>query len=274
MRARAKLLLSVVLVSCSSSVEEGDELDLHPNLILYSPMYSAFDGTHDYALTPYVPSAAASKADDPILASSIEWLVDDTFVKREEFRDLPAAIKLVTKRAGKTPIVVTGKTLSGHAIRADAELTISKATEYEWMAGEARYNNGVTRSRERANLPDGCGLVFNIDVPDTMTTCRNCHNPMNMVSSEPTPTQTAGYSNDQLIKIFTEAEKPAGGTFNSPYLRSAPFPDCLYNQFHTWEMTDDEKRGIVWKLRSITPKVQEEVDAQRRALVTGLVDKL
>lgn len=234
-------------------------------------MFSAFDGKHEYAVTPYVPSAAASKADDAILASSLKWLVDDAFVKREEFRDLPCAIKLVTKQSGKTLVVVTGKTLSGHAIRADAELTISKAEEAEWIAGEARYNNDVTSSFDRRDLPE-CGLVLDLDVPTTMTSCSNCHDPMNMITVEPTPTQTAGYSNKQLMALFTEAEKPAYGWFYSPYLRTAPLPDCLYKQFHTWDMTDDEKIGIVWKLRSITPKVQKEVDELRRDLTTGFVE--
>ena len=89
---------------------------------------------------------------------------------------------------------------------------------------------------------------------------------MSGLTIEHTPTQTAGYSNEQLVNIFTTGAKPAGGTFNSPFLRSAPMPDCIYAAFHTWEMTDDEKKGIIWKLRSIAPKVQEEIDFGRLAM--------
>jgi hypothetical protein len=69
---------------------------------------------------------------------------------------------------------------------------------------------------------------------------------------------------EQLIKIFTTGEKPVGGAYNSPFLRSAPMPDCIYKSFHSLQMTDDEEQGIVWKLRSIAPRAMAELDFGRR----------
>jgi hypothetical protein len=269
-RAAKLLLCAATIVGCSSS-EEGPVGTLLPNLISFSPMYSAFDGTHEYAVSPSVPSAAEGSMDsDPVMAATIKWEVDGAFVKQDEFPDLAAAVKLTTKKAGKTTVKVTAKTLAGNTVRGEAPLTINEASQAEWDAGEARYNNGMmitwTRPTMAAQGEGICGLPVMIDLPAT-SACGNCHNPMNTISVEHTPTQTAGYSNEELVSIFTTGAKPAGVTFNSPLLRNAPMPDCIYKEFHTWEMTDDEKKGIVWKLRSIPPRVQTEIDFRRLVMM-------
>ena len=265
----AKLLLgAATLVGCSSSDSEDVGAN-RPNQICFSPMYSAFDGTHEYAVTPSVPSAAENSQDsDPVMAGTVKWQVDGAFVKQDEFPELTAGAKLTTKKAGSTVVKVTAKTLGGVQVRSEAKLTISEAKQPEWDAGEARYNNGMMipwmRPAMAAQGEGICGLPITIELP-TSAACGNCHNSMNAISVEHTPTQTAGYSNEDLVNIFTTGQKPAGGTFNSPFLRMAPMPDCIYAEFHTWEMTDDEKKGIVWKLRSIAPRVQAEIDFGRLA---------
>jgi uncharacterized low-complexity protein len=265
----AALLLCAAAAGCSSSDDSKSAGLLLPRLISFSPMYSAFDdNAHEYALTPSVPSAAATSKDaDPVVAASIKWDVDAAFVKRDEFPELANSVKLTTKKTGETTVKVTAKTLSGQSVRGEAKLTISKASQSEWDAGEARYNNGMMitwmRPTMAASGEGTCGLPVTIDLPKT-SACGNCHNSMaNAISVEHTPTQTGGYSNEDLVNIFTTGAKPAGGTFNSPFLKNAPMPDCIYAAFHTWEMTDDEKKGIVWKLRSIAPRVQEEIDFGR-----------
>jgi hypothetical protein len=246
----------MMLVGCMACSEEYDLIvGPSPNYISFSPMYSAFDGTHDYAVTPNVPSAAPSSHDaDPILASSTKWEIDGAFVKREEFPALPAAIKLTTRKAGVTTIAVTAKTLGGHVVRSDTKLTIREANPAEFDAGEERYNHGGLRAQEEFRCCGVCPL--RIELPDN-SACGKCHQADSSVASELTPTQTAGYSHDDLIDIFTRGAKPARA-FTSPFLRAAPMPDCIYQDFHTWEMTDEEKNGIVWKLRSIPPKVHAE----------------
>jgi len=268
LQGAAKLLLCAALAGCSSSDDGGESAGtLRANLIKFSPMYSAFDdGAHEFAVTPYVPSAAMGTTDsDPVMASSLKWDLDTSFVKQDSFTELEGATKLTMKKAGKTVVKVTGKTVGGVDIRGEAPLNIDTASASEWEAGEARYNNGMMISWMRPEMvAEGegtCGLPVTIELPKT-SACGNCHNAMaeNPITIEHTPTQTAGYSREQLIDIFTTGAKPAGGTFNSFFLMNAPMPDCIYKAFHTWDMTEDEKNGVVWKLRSITPKVQEEVD--------------
>lgn len=259
MREHAILLLGVVLVGCVTGVGELEVAESLPadRLIVFSPMFSAFDGVHEYAVTPSVPSAAPSEDADPVLASSIKWVLDDAYVKRDDFPDLPAAIKLTTKKAGTTTVGVTAKTRSGQALRATARLIISRATSAEWEAGEARYNSDEFDIAPK--MFASCGLVLPIELPRA-SACSNCHDAMSSVGTEHTPTQTAFYSNDELIAISTKGAKPAGGTFVSPFLRAAPMPDCIYKAFHTWQMSEEEEKGIVWKLRSIPPKVMPAID--------------
>jgi hypothetical protein len=35
-------------------------------------------------------------------------------------------------------------------------------------------------------------------------------------------------------------------------------PECVYKAFHTWELDDGLKRGVVWKLRSLDPQQQHD----------------
>lgn len=145
LRGAANLLLCAALAGGCSSSDSGDEEGTKlPNLISFSPMYSAFDGTHEFAVTPSVPSAKEGTGNaDPIVASSLKWKVDEAFVKRDEFPELAASVKLTTKKAGKTTVSVTAKTMSGQTVRGESILTIDSGNMTEWEAGETRYNNGM-----------------------------------------------------------------------------------------------------------------------------------
>jgi len=273
----ANMLIGAALAGCGSSdgAGEDDGFMPRPNLIQFSPIYSAYDGEHEFQITPFVPSANPMSMDaDPVMDSTLKWKVDGAFLKEEPFSEIPGARLFTTKKAGTTTITVTATTKSGLKIKGTSQLTISKAEPAEWAMGEARYNNGMTFSffgggmggmpMAAAGGMGSCGLPINLEgrIP-TNTACGNCHNNNTGLVVEHTPTQTAGYSNDQLIEIFTQAMKPAGGTFNSPFLRTFPMPDCIYKTFHTWQIDDETKNGIVWKLRSIKPKKQEDIDIAR-----------
>jgi len=286
----ANLLIGAALAGCGSSGgdEGGPQPVVIPNLIQFSPMYSAFDGEHTYQLSPFIPAAnPANKDSDPVVESSIQWKIDEGFLKKDAFTEIPGAVLLTTKKPGMTTVSVTATRMSGAKIRGQSTLTISQASVDEWTKGEARYNNGMMinlfggggamGAPPAAGGMGACGIPINLmgRIP-TNSACSNCHNNNGMaISVQHTPTQTAGYSNDDLIEIFTNAQKPAGGTFNSPLLKMAPMPDCIYKEFHTWQIDDDTKLGIVWKLRSITPMKQQDIDfaklAQQAAAARGMM---
>jgi hypothetical protein len=273
--AAAPIAFCAALAGCSSSKDDADTTVLRPGLIQFSPMYSAFDGAHDFQLTPSVPIAdPASKDSDPLDPSTLKWQIDGAYVKQDAFDQIPAAVLLTTKKAGTTTVKATGTTKGGIKVRGEATLTISPADPAEWDKGDMRYNGGTTidftmlRPMRSTDGSTTCGFPISIgdQLPKT-SACSNCHNSMNNISVQHTPTQTAGYSNEQLIQIFTQGEKPAGGTFNSPFLKNIPMPDCIYKSFHTWDIDDETKNGIVWKLRSIPPAKQMDIDFMRLAMM-------
>jgi hypothetical protein len=273
--AAQTLLLCAAIAGCGGSDEPDAPTGvLRPGLIQFSPMYSAFGGAQTYSLTPYVPSAdPASKDSDPVMVSTIKWTVDGAFAKQDPFADLPGGIKLTTKKTGKTTVSLTATTAAGTKVRAESALTIGAASDDDWAKGDMRYSGGMTidfaamfrngaMMMPTASGMGVCGLPFNImaSIPKEAS-CTNCHNTgANAIAVEHTPTQTAGYSDEQLISIFTQGQKPAGYAFNSVFLKMLPQPDCVYAMFHTWQIDEDTKRGIVLKLRSIEPKKQEAVD--------------
>jgi len=283
LRHAACLMICAGLAGCGSSSKDGsDDGDLVEGLISFDADasqpahkgYSAFDGNaHDYQLTPNVPSAADAASNtntDPVKPGSLVWSVEDAFLKKEAFTDIPNSILITTKKSGTTTVKVSGTTTSGRKVRGEATLQISEASADEWAAGDARYNNGMmidwstvfmagrtammAAQSGMTTTMGTCGLPFSFGdaIPKT-SACGNCHNNMSGITVEHTPAQTAGYSDDDLVNIFTMGMKPQGYTFTSNILKYVPMPDCVYASFHTWQIDDETKKGIVWKLRSLKP---------------------
>ena len=283
LRDAAKLLACAAIAACGS--DSGDDAasdgQKRENLIQFPHFYSAFDGSHDFQFTPSVPLAdpAADAALDPIVPESVNWIPDGKVTDEGPFAGLPAGRLFKTKASGNGLIKVTGTTKSGIKVWSDAQVTITPATADDFTKGEARYANGnmldlMNLGSMVMRAPDGemglCGAPVSVtgSIPKD-SACGNCHNPQNpIITVEHTPTQTAGYSDGDLIQIFTMAQKPAGGKFNSPFLAplaamNPTMADCIYKSFHTWEIDEETRTGIVFKLRSLTPKKQEALDFAR-----------
>jgi hypothetical protein len=80
-----------------------------------------------------------------------------------------------------------------------------------------------------------------------------------------TPQQTGGYSDMDLINIFTQGYKPNGSVFHTM------IPPQIYQRFHTWMATDPEKTGLVCYLRSLEPKTQGMIDFGGRGMGMGMM---
>jgi len=253
------LCIALVAGGCGSREEEGSVCSCGPALIQYTPMYSAFGGSHSYAVAPYVPAADPRSRDtDPILASTIEWYVDEQFVSQKAFPEIPGATKLTTRRAGTTRVSVAAKSASGATIQQTSMLTISKADDDAWAMGDARYSGGphadlrnTLRGLEELSADAGAaGCDVPVQLHDELpkaAACTSCHAES---GDDNSPVLTAGYSNDQLIAILTQGMKPAGYPFNSDTLRALPRPDCIFAQLHDWLIDEDVKFGLILKLRS------------------------
>jgi hypothetical protein len=247
------LVCAVVLDGCATSPDQSEDALALPLPIEFSSMYSAYDGDHTFQVTPFVPSSTGDAEHSPIVASTVRWTVDRYFLDRDDFESLPHGALLTTKRAGKTNIRVSAMTQDGENRTGEATLFISHATRNEWEAGEAYYNQtGGIRERLLAGF---CGVSVEManELSELKPGCSKCHDACSSYARPPTPTQTAGLDDDELLQVFSNAAEPPSGLSSSQFLRRMPEPECTFQAFHTWELTESEKKGLVWQLRAIPP---------------------
>ena len=257
MRASAKeqwpLVIALCAMSAACAVEHHDQQDTvlaeTPGLIEYTPTYSAYDGVHDYKVTAQLSRAALELGVDP---STVRWTVDDKYVMRENAEQLPAGLLLTMKKPGATRLTAIMTTLDGEMKRGATTLSISQADPNEWQLGDDIYERG-RRPRASGQMVDlfRCGTAVDWGVIDPPA-CANCHRTDSGGLTLP-PSHVAALSDEQLILMFTQAVRPPNTPFSSPILRMAPNPECLFKAFHTWTMTEQDQRGLVWKLRSLEP---------------------
>jgi hypothetical protein len=206
--------------------------------ILFSPMYSAFDGVHRFQVPATVNSI------DP---AAITWSISDSSLA--SLQTNADGVMITVQKAGTANIIATAGTLCG-----SAPLTVTASTPDHWMVGSARYTTGDVLTVGMGGLggPGGGG-------PDAGTreaACTSCHGdtatagPFKTVSH--TPMQTAGFSDDQLIQIFTMGVLPEGAYFDDTIV-----PRQQWSQFHRWTMTAEQSTAMVTYLRSLTPESQK-----------------
>jgi hypothetical protein len=230
-------LASLLLAACGSK-DAGSASAACPTnqlLILFNPMFTAFDGMHPFKIPAVVDNMSAAgikwSATDPSMVD----IVDDPTV---------GGVMISPRKAGTTNIVASAGTQCGVA-----PLTITSATPDDWNVGNMRYNNGIvlTGPLIPGRNPDG-GVGKDV-------ACTNCHGdtatmgPFRTVAH--TPQQTGGFSDDDLLSIFTRGMVPVGGYFDSSVV-----PYNQWRGFHTWQMTQDEAKGVIVYLRSLTPQAQ------------------
>ena len=91
--------------------------------------------------------------------------------------------------------------------------------------------------------------------------CTNCHGTQ-QDDVEHTPAQIGGYSDEEIVTIFTQGRKPAG-------VPNRIIPVAQWTPIHQWQMTEDEKLGLVVYLRSLEPQSQGTTDFGGRAVFRG-----
>lgn len=205
--------------------------------------YSGFDGEHTFKvpLKVRVKPATDWKC-EPAEACQIEPTDDGAMVTIRKSGD----IKVTAKSGDKNGV---------------AKISVTQYTPDEWATGQARYNNMVAALRG----PDGAVIDPSMAAPgagggqvmvggimvDKNAACSNCHgDTARPLRIRHTPTQIAKFSDDQLVDIFTMAKKPEGATVRI-------VPADVYKLFHTWELKESERRGLVAFLRSLEPKDME-----------------
>jgi hypothetical protein len=207
--------------------------------IYFSPMYSAFDnGAHTYQI-PAIVSGVSN--------ATVTWTAEPSDAVALDAR--PELLMITTRKAG----AVTIKAQNGNNC-GSAPLTISDATAALWEAGNARYNN----SQPLPPIPnppvppmDGSNLF---EVNGARPACTNCHGDTATTGIfkgiTHTPQQTGGFTDDELIQVIRAGVIPEGGYYND----AVGIPQRIWQFFHRWTISDDEARGLVVYLRSLTPK--------------------
>ena len=204
--------------------------------ILFSPMYSAYDGVHMFKLPAVV---------DSMNASGVMWSAEDPSLVDMAPDPTTGGVMLTMRKAGATKIIATAGGLCGVA-----SLTIAATSADDWMIGSARYNDGVLL--DPAQLRNRRG---DAGAAERLYACTNCHGDtatngaFKTVSH--TPTQTGGFSDDDLVNIFMHGMVPTGGYFDEMIVSYR-----AWSGFHHWDMTPEQAKGVITYLRSLTPQSQ------------------
>lgn len=215
--------------SSESAASDGEGLE-----ILFPKMYSAFDGKHTFKIPAKVDGV-----------KKVKWSASDPdMVDLDTQTD--GSVLITVRKAGSVTIKAKAGGLVG-----EAPLEITEATSDDWTHGSERYNNGVTWKRGGSGGGDAGGGGRR-GAPDPSLACTNCH-AKGKSDVEHTPMQTAGFTDEELITIYTKGKKPEG-------VEQRIMDAERWSKLHQWKMDPEEAKGLVVYLRSLEPKSQGTVD--------------
>jgi hypothetical protein len=221
--------------SCSSNVLS----------VVFSPAYSAFvtDSTQQTFQVPAVVDGLAAGA-------SVNWSVADPTMAKIDPDPTTGGIMLTMLKPGSTTVIAQVGDVCGQAT-----LDITSATEAQWSAGNARYNNGVPL--DYRCIGGGTTTRDGGPCPDAGPACTECHGANSTATIgfsdiSHTPEQTGGFSDQDLLGIIVHGQVPDGGYFDPSIISQQS-----WSQFHQWsDIQGDTQQGMVVYLRSLTPTSQ------------------
>jgi hypothetical protein len=201
--------------------------------IIYAKAFTAFDGVHTFKVPVMVNGV-----------TGVTWSAEPALVDIEAIADdgsnSGSQAILTTKGAGTVTLKARAGNLEGTAV-----VTITQAKADAWEVGNARYNDGISL-RPSMPMPG---------VPPTVNkaaACTNCHGTQ-MDDVEHTPAQIGGYTDAEVITIFTQGKKPPG-------VKNRIIPEAQWTPIHQWEMSEEEKAGVLVYLRALAPQSQGTLD--------------
>ena len=221
--------------------------------ILFSPMYSAYDGVHTFQIPAVVNGLDASQI-------TIDWSASDPSMVKLASDPTTGGVMITTRKAGKVTIIASAGNLCGTSL-----LTITAATSADWTDGSDRYNDGVVIDRLPRPDPRGMagagggagtgatGAAGGGGASATQAACTNCHGDTASglyKTVQHTPEQTGGFSDEDLINIFQNGIVPKGGYFDDTIVSYA-----TWQSFHKWNVGDTPQDMVIY-LRSLTPAAQ------------------
>jgi hypothetical protein len=193
-------------------------LDSGLGVLSFSPdtSYSGFDGMHAFK----VPIAVYDAGDDLKVtatdpsAATIAPVKLAQPTKPDGTHDNGRYFMITVKKAGTITLVA-----ESHGKKAQATITATSYPTERWTAGEARYTNAGS----------------NGDPP-----CTQCH------------AGSAGI--DHSPASMASATDTALGTVITTGISTAGFPIKEMSKGHRWEVSDEERDGLVTYLRGLEPR--------------------
>ena len=205
-----------------------------PLRIVFSPMYSSYDGVHVFQI-PAVVEGLDNK--------SVVWSASDpSFVTFSPEPKLGGVIMTVHKAGMVTVNAALG------ARTGSSTLNVTAARLDLWETGRVRYEGNVLDG----GIADGG--VSDGGIAQAREACTVCHGPRGTGPFQDvshTPAQAGGFSDEELTRTFTDGVVPDGGYFDTTLVSYAD-----WRRFHHWTLTSAESQGIVVYLRGLTPTVQ------------------
>jgi hypothetical protein len=206
--------------------------------IVFSPMYSAYDGVHTFQIPAIVQG---------VNFSHLAWVAGDPSMVGFYPDNSTGGVMITVLHSGDTSITAGAGGLCGVS-----QLHVTQAEESDWEIGNARYNDGVSLHLSLGRRDGGLVSLDGGSGP----ACTNCHGPTAtdqvFKTVAHTPEQAGGFSDDDLVSIITQGVVPDGGYFDPTIV-----PYRVWQRFHQWsDITPDQQKGIITYLRSLTPTGQ------------------
>jgi hypothetical protein len=245
---------ALIMSACAGDATGAKKVPIRSDFgLAFSPMYSAFDGVHDFR----VPVMPAVEPSSDLVVDSWE-VVDRDGVPQTDVADIvhdePAGgATFRMRRTGDYVVVAHAGDMLGCS-----ELHIAAGTPEQWSIGEDLYHNPLMLT----------GSLPGVKVPDNPS-CDSCHGVgPNYLDVVHTPQQTAGFSDAWFAGLFTMGHRLRSNEPNPTVSLCAPHewsildgvPIGVLRQFHTWDVSQDEIAGLLLYLRSLAPMTQGLLD--------------
>ena len=200
--------------------------------LAFDPMYSAYDGDYHSFRVPVRVSGAEGELE---VSTSPPDFVDA--------KPSPEGVILTTRQAGSATVTIT----DGAGRRGSARLIVTENDPHDVELGMERYRHPLDGPCVFCHVPIGSSAPPNVT----------------QIDGEYTPQQTAGLSDDELARIFTEGEKPEGAQFrvaSGEGRLSDEMASEVFRRFHSFALTPETSRGLVAYLRQLAPRSRGELD--------------
>ena len=180
---------------------------------------------------------------DGVDPSAVTWSVsDDNFARIES---VEGGAMLTTLRPGDVTVIADVQGV----LCGSAPLKITPFNPVHWQIGAERYTTGVALE-SRLDLTQTARSNQPVEAA-----CTSCHGASavsgTLQTVAHTPTQTAGFSDDELINIFTAGTLP-----EDAYIDISVVERDEWERFHRWSMTPEQQVSMVAYLRALTPSAQ------------------